>query len=192
MITILEKIIFAVMFSDFKPVLKILLRFVILYVVMVLAYQFYLNGYKNAGLDSFSTWVMKQTTFVQELLGYETKMVAGKPEAETTWFYVSGKYVSRMVEGCNAVSVMILFVAFIFAFYKGIKTFVFAGLGLLFLHIINVLRIAGLNILIVESPDYSKIGHDYFFPAIIYGSVVVLWLIWIKFFALKETADENS
>ena len=191
-ITILEKIIFAVMFSDFKPVLKILLRFVILYVVMVLAYQFYLNGYKNAGLDSFSTWVMKQTTFVQELLGYETKMVAGKPEAETTWFYVSGKYVSRMVEGCNAVSVMILFVAFIFAFYKGIKTFVFAGLGLLFLHIINVLRIAGLNILIVESPDYSKIGHDYFFPAIIYGSVVVLWLIWIKFFALKETADENS
>ena len=119
-------------------------------------------------------------------------MVAGKPEAETTWFYVSGKYVSRMVEGCNAVSVMILFVAFIFAFYKGIKTFVFAGLGLLFLHIINVLRIAGLNILIVESPDYSKIGHDYFFPAIIYGSVVVLWLIWIKFFALKETADENS
>ena len=191
-ITILEKIIFAVMFSDFKLVLKILLRFVILYVVMVLAYQFYLNGYKNAGLDSFSTWVMKQTTFVQELLGYETKMVAGKPEAETTWFYVSGKYVSRMVEGCNAVSVMILFVAFIFAFYKGIKTFVFAGLGLLFLHIINVLRIAGLNILIVESPDYSKIGHDYFFPAIIYGSVVVLWLIWIKFFALKETADENS
>ena len=180
------------MFSDFKPVLKILLRFVILYVVMVLAYQFYLNGYKNAGLDSFSTWVMKQTTFVQEGLGYETKMVAGKPEAETTWFYVSGKYVSRMVEGCNAVSVMILFVAFIFAFYKGIKTFVFAGLGLLFLHIINVLRIAGLNILIVELPDYSKIGHDYFFPAIIYGSVVVLWLIWIKFFALKETADENS
>ncbi len=180
------------MFSDFKPVLKILLRFVILYVVMVLAYQFYLNGYKNAGLDSFSTWVMKQTTFLQEGLGYETKMVAGKPEAETTWFYVSGKYVSRMVEGCNAVSVMILFFAFIFAFYKGIKTFVFAGLGLLFLHIINVLRIAGLNILIVEAPDYSKIGHDYFFPAIIYGSVVVLWLIWIKFFALKETADENS
>jgi exosortase family protein XrtF len=180
------------MFSDFKPVLKILLRFVILYVMMVLAYQFYLNGYKNAGLDSFSTWVMKQTTFVQERLGYETHMVAGKPETETTWFYVSGKYVSRMVEGCNAVSVMLLFIAFIFAFYKGIKTFVFAGLGLFFLHIINVLRIAGLNILIVESPDYSKIGHDYFFPAIIYGSVVVLWLIWIKFFALKETADENS
>jgi hypothetical protein len=25
-----------------------------------------------------------------------------------------------------------------------------------------------------------------FFPAIIYGTVVVLWIVWIKFFALKN------
>ncbi|WP_332019117.1 hypothetical protein [Kaistella sp.] len=42
------------MFNDFKPVLKILLRFVILYVVMVLAYQFYLNQFKSTGLDPVS------------------------------------------------------------------------------------------------------------------------------------------
>ena len=180
------------MFTDFKPVLKILLRFIILYVVLVLAYQFYLNEFKNEGLDPFSTWVMRQTVFVQDFFGYPTQMVPGKPEQETTWFFVSGKYTSRMVEGCNVISVMILFMAFIFAFYKGAKTFIFVGLGLFFLHIINVLRIAGLNILIVEHPQYSKIGHDYLFPAIIYGSVVVFWLIWIKFFALNETANENS
>lgn len=108
------------------------------------------------------------------------------PERETSYFYVSGDYRSRMVEGCNAISVMILFLAFVFAFYKGTKTFVFAGISLVILHIMNVLRIAGLNILIVEMPQYSKIGHDYFFPAIIYGTVVVLWLVWIKFFALKD------
>lgn len=180
------------MFSDFKPVLKILLRFIILYVVLVLAYQFYLNGFKNAGLDSCSTWVMKQVTWVQQFFGYPSQMVPGKPQDETTWFYVGGKFTSRMVEGCNAVSVMILFMAFIFAFFKGAKTFLFVGLGLVFLHIMNVLRIAGLNILILEHPQYSKMGHDYLFPAIIYGSVVLLWLIWIKYFALKETANENS
>lgn len=174
------------MFNDFKPVLKILLRFVILYVVMVLAYQFYLNFFKDAGLDPISTWVMRQTVFVQNFLGYPTQMVEGKPIDETTWFYTNGKYTSRMVEGCNAISVIILFMAFIFAFYKGAKTFVFVGLGILFLHIINVLRIAGLNIIILELPKYSKIAHDYFFPAIIYGSVVALWLVWINFFALKD------
>ncbi|ROI07713.1 exosortase family protein XrtF [Chryseobacterium sp. H3056] len=180
------------MFSDFQPVLKVLLRFVTIYVVMVLLYQLYLNQYENNGLDTFSTWVMKQVDYLQNLLGYPSEMVPGKPEEETSWFFVSGKYVSRMVEGCNAVSVMILFLSFIFAFYKGAKTFVFVGLALVALHIMNVLRIVGLNILLVEMPQYSKIGHDYLFPAIIYGSVVVLWLIWIKLFALKETADEAA
>lgn len=180
------------MFTDFKPVLKILLRFIILYVVMVFAYQFYLNEFKNAGLDPFSTWVMKQTTFVQESLGYPSMMVPGKPEDETTWFFVNGTYTSRMVEGCNAISIMILFLAFVFAFYKGAKTFVFVIFGLLFLHVMNVLRIAGLNIIILELPNYSKMGHDYLFPAIIYGSVVLLWLIWVKFFALKTTENENT
>ncbi|WP_226063761.1 exosortase family protein XrtF [Kaistella polysaccharea] len=178
------------MFSDFKPVLKVLLRFIIFYVVMVLAYQFYLNHYQNTGLDPFSTWVMKQTDFFQNLIGYPSEMVEGKPQDETTWFFVSGQYVSRMVEGCNAISVMILFVSFIFAFYKGFKTFVFVAVSLVALHVMNVLRIAGLNVLLVEFPQYSKIGHDYLFPAIIYGSVVVLWLIWIKFFAIKDVPDE--
>ena len=85
-----------------------------------------------------------------------------------------------------------IFLAFVFAFYEGFKTFIFAAVGLIVLHIMNVLRIAGLNILIVEMPQYSRIGHDYLFPAIIYGSVVVLWLIWIKFYALKNVNDENS
>ena len=113
------------MFRDFKPVLKILLRFVLLYVALVLAYQLYLNGYKNSGLDPVSTWVAEQTNFLQNLFGYPSKLVPGRPEQETTWFFVSGKYVSRMVEGCNAISVMILFLAFIFAFFKGFKTFCF-------------------------------------------------------------------
>ena len=177
------------MFNDFRPVLTILLRFVVLYVILVLGYQFYLNFYKGAGLDPISQWVAKQTVFTQNLLGYPSQIVHGKPVQETSWFYVSGRYVSRMVEGCNAISVIILYLAFIFAFYKGAKTFVFAGISLVFLHVINVLRITGLNILLVELPQYSKIGHDYLFPAIIYGSVVALWLIWVNYFALKNSKN---
>ena len=180
------------MFNDFKPVLKILLRFVVIYVLLVLGYQFYLNFYENSGLDPISVWVADQTVFIQNSFSYPSQMVPGTPEQQTSWFYVSGKYVSRMVEGCNAVSVMILFLAFILAFYQGAKTFIFAAAGLVFLHIINVLRIAGLNILLVELPQYSKIGHDYFFPAIIYGSVVIFWLVWINYFALKAPRNETA
>lgn len=171
------------MFKDFKPVLSILLRFVVIYVVLILLYQLYLNT--QTGLDGVSNWVAGQVCSVQNGLGYASHMKP-EPQWETSYFVVNGKHPSRMVEGCNAVSIMILFLAFIFAFYKGMKTFVFAGIGLVIMHIMNVLRIAGLNLLYFVAPQYFKMGHDYLFPAIIYGTVVALWLIWIKFFALKS------
>ena len=176
------------MLKDFKPVLIVLARFVLIWLFLLGIYQFYLHQFSGSGLDPISKWVAFQSAKVQDFFGYKTILV-DQPQYETTWFYINNVYASRMVEGCNAISVMLLFVPFVFAFYKGWKTFVFVILGLLFLHVMNVLRIAGLNYVIMEHPKYTKIGHDYFFPAVIYGSVVLLWLIWIKFFALKE--DEN-
>lgn len=179
------------MLHDFKPVLKILLRFILIYVALVLLYQFYLNGYENTGLDPISRWIAERVTDVQNFFGYKSYL-EDLPKLDSTLFVVFDEGRTRMVEGCNAISVIILFLAFVFAFFKGVKTFVFAGLSTVFLFILNIFRIAGLNITYVEHPDYSKIVHDYFFPAIIYGSVVLLWLIWIKFFALKNPNRENA
>lgn len=173
------------MFKDFKPVLLILGRFLLIYLLPVVLYQVYLNHFSSQGLDPISRWVADQTAAIQNFLGYSTKMVH-VPERETSYFYVNGQWPTRMVEGCNAVAVMILFLAFVFAFYKGAKTFIFAVVGLVLLHVMNVLRIAGLNIIYLEMPQYAKIAHDYFFPAIIYGTVVVLWIVWIKYFALND------
>ena len=175
------------MFADFKPVLKILLRFIILYVVLVLAYNFYLKPFEGTDLDPFSYWVADQVVFVQNSLGYFTELIP-YPTFETVVFQTEKIDVSRMVEGCNAVSVLILFLAFVFAFYKGYKTFLFVIAGIIIVHIANVLRIVGLNLVILKYPKYGDFTHDYLFPAAIYGMVVVLWLVWIKFFALK---DEN-
>ena len=176
------------MLKDFKPVLGILLRFIIIYLVLLFAYQFYLNSFKESGLDPYSRFIAENVAFIQNKMGYATLLYNDVPK-EQVWFYINKVYVTRMVEGCNAISVIILFVAFIFAFYKGTKTFVFIAVSLLILYIMNVLRIVGLNIISRDYQEYSKMGHDYVFPAVIYGSVVLLWLIWIKFFALK---NENS
>ncbi|WP_210148662.1 exosortase family protein XrtF [Chryseobacterium scophthalmum] len=176
------------MLKDFKPVLGILLRFIIIYLVLLFAYQFYLTSFKEQGLDPYSRFISENVAFIQNKMGYTTLLYNDVPK-EQVWFYVNKVYVTRMVEGCNAISVIILFVAFIFAFYKGTKTFVFIAISLLILYIMNVLRIVGLNIITRDHHQYSKMVHDYVFPAVIYGSVVVLWLVWIKFFALK---NENS
>lgn len=176
------------MLKDFKPVLGILLRFIIIYVVLLLAYQFYLNRFQHEGLDPFSRMIAAQVRDIQNYLGYSTRLY-DDIKGEQVYFYVNGAYPTRMVEGCNAISVMILFVAFVFAFYKGKKTFTFVLAGLVLLYVMNVLRITGLNIVVTEYKSYSKVSHDYIFPAVIYGTVVVFWLVWIKFFALK---NENS
>lgn len=176
------------MLKDFKPVLGILLRFIIIYLVLLFAYQFYLNANKDSGLDSFSTMIANQVNGIQNVLGYPSQLY-NDVNNEQVWFYVKKQYVTRMVEGCNAISIMILFVSFVFAFYKGSKTFIFVLAGLVLLYIMNLLRIVGLNIVMAEHKEYGKMFHDFVFPAVIYGSVVLLWLIWIKFFALKH---ENS
>lgn len=176
------------MLKDFKPVLGILLRFIIIYLVLLFAYQFYLNANEDFGLDPFSRIIAEQVSAVQNVIAYPTKLY-DDVKNEQVWFYVKNQYVTRMVEGCNAISVIILFVSFIFAFYKGSKTFVFVGASLVLLYIMNLLRIVGLNIVMVDHKEYGKMFHDFVFPAVIYGSVVILWLVWIKFFALKH---ENS
>lgn len=176
------------MLKDFKPVLRILLRFIIIYLVLLFGYQFYLNSFKEIGLDPFSKMITEQVCSIQNGLHYPTQLYNDVAK-EQVWFYVKETYVTRMVEGCNAISVMILFVSFVFAFYKGAKTFIFVFIGLLILYIINVLRIVGINLLVSDYKEYERLAHDFLFPAIIYGTVVILWLVWIKFFALK---NENT
>lgn len=176
------------MLKDFKPVLSILLRFIIIYLVLLFAYQFFLTSFEKEGLDPFSRMIAEQVRSIQNSLSYPTQLY-NDVKGQQVWFYVKTEYVTRMVEGCNAISVMILFVAFVFAFYKGSKTFLFVLAGLVLLYVMNLLRIVGLNIVMADYKEYGKISHDFIFPAVIYGTVVVLWLIWIKFFALKH---ENS
>lgn len=174
--------------KDFLPVLKILLRFLIIYIVLVLIYQFYLNSYSAEVVDPFTRSVAEQVASFQYFLGFPTTLVDSM-KLHSVLFQTSGKYTTRMVEGCNVISVVVLYAAFIFAFYKGSKTFLYVLGGIFLLHILNVLRIVLLNIIFLKYPQYEKIGHDYIFPSIIYGGVVILWLVWIQFFALKREKD---
>lgn len=173
------------MFKDFKPTFYILVRFILIYVILLAIYQYYLNSFSGIGLDPFSRMITEQVRDIQNFLGYPTQLY-DDPAKNQVFFYVKNDYPTRMVEGCNAISVMILFVSFVFAFYKGLKTFIFVFLSLIILHMMNLLRITGLNIIMTEYKEYGKITHDFVFPAVIYGSVVILWLIWIKFFVLNK------
>ena len=174
--------------KDFKEILWVLLRFLGIWLLLFLLYQWYLNQF-SGNIDGFTKIISDQSAFLLNFTGYET-VTKDFPSHETVQFYINGKVATRMVEGCNAVSVMIMFLAFVFAFYKGVKTFYFAFAGIVLLYILNLFRIYVLNVIVVDFPVLTKPAHDYFFPAIIYGGVVVLWLIWINKFVI--THEKNS
>ena len=174
--------------KDFKEILWVLLRFLGIWLLLFLLYQWYLNQF-SGNIDGFTKIISDQSAFLLNFTGYET-VTKDFPSHETVQFYINGKVATRMVEGCNAVSVMIMFLAFVFAFYKGVKTFYFAFSGIVLLYILNLFRIYVLNVIVVDFPALTKSAHDYFFPAIIYGGVVVLWLIWINKFVITD--EKNS
>ena len=174
--------------KDFKEILWVLLRFLGIWLLLFLLYQWYLNQF-SGNIDGFTKIISDQSAFLLNFTGYET-VTKDFPTHETVQFYINGKVATRMVEGCNAVSVMIMFLAFVFAFYKGVKTFYFAFAGIVLLYILNLFRIYVLNVIVVDFPALTKSAHDYFFPAIIYGGVVVLWLIWINKFVITD--EKNS
>ena len=174
--------------KDFKEILWVLLRFLGIWLLLFLLYQWYLNQF-SGNIDGFTKIISDQSAFLLNFTGYET-VTKDFPSHETVQFYINGKVATRMVEGCNAVSVMIMFLAFVFAFYKGVKTFYFAFAGIVLLYILNLFRIYVLNVIVVDFPALTKSAHDYFFPAIIYGGVVFLWLIWINKFVI--THEKNS
>jgi len=77
--------------------------------------------------------------------------------------------------------VMILFVAFVIAFSGKFKnTIVFILLGLIIIHVLNVLRIALLSVALYSFPEYEHFLHGVVFPLVIYGVVFLLWVIWVN------------
>ena len=176
--------------KDFKEILLILLRFLWIWLIFFIVYQIFLNQYK-ADIDPITRFISDQSVFLLNKTGFVTR-TKDFYLRETILFYINEKPATRMIEGCNAVSVIIMFLAFIFAFYKGIKTFYFSFVGIIILYILNLFRIYVLNVIVVKFPEYVKPAHDYFFPAIIYGGVVLLWLIWINKFVIKDDVVERT
>lgn len=180
--------------KEFKPVLIFLLKFIVAWAVMVGLYNLYLSPYHAENKpDPYSQTVAKWTVSCLNTAGFDAHQMDDKTRP-WTWIYMKNDRTSYINEGCNAVSIMIIFVAFVIAFSTTWKqTILYILGGLVVIQIMNVLRIALLNYIFGHHPDYAEMAHDYLFPAILYGTIVVLWIVWVKYFALKpkKKSDEQ-
>jgi exosortase family protein XrtF len=179
---------------QYKPFLLFLGKFIVSYLILTLIYQTYLNRFdvKNAEVDSFTQLVANQSKTVLSWSDSNSFTMPHLREPSVKLFY-KGKYISRIIEGCNALSVIILFISFVIAFTgKFKKTILFIMFGSIIIHILNIGRIALLCVALYHFPQYEHLLHGVIFPLVIYGVVFLLWVIWVNKYSLYATEADKK
>jgi exosortase family protein XrtF len=176
---------------QYKPFLLFLGKFIANYLLLTIVYQNYLNQsqIKNFDVDRFTQLVAEQSATVLSWVDTKSYTMPHLKEPSVKLFY-KGKYISRIIEGCNAISVIILFISFVVAFTGKFKnTILFIVIGSLLIHVLNIGRIALLCVGLYYFPKLEHLLHGVIFPLVIYGVVFLLWVIWVNnysFYAAKS------
>ncbi|PXY45317.1 exosortase family protein XrtF [Flavobacterium hydrophilum] len=168
---------------QFKPFLIFIGTFFATYILLAVIYKSYLNSFESNDVDEITRVVGYNVDFLMRI--FNSDIIIQKSISDP-WLEVwyNKTYVIRIVEGCNAVSVIILFISFVIAFSGKFKTtLLFILSGTLFIYILNVVRIALLAILLFRYPEKVHLLHSVLFPLIIYGLVFVLWVLWVNKFS---------
>ena len=172
----------------YKSVIRFVLLFLGTYILLTVIYGVYLKYTgDNSKADGVTQLVAKQSTTILNELGYVAAIVPHESEPSMKLF-VNGTYLAQIIEGCNSISICILFIAFIVAFaerFKKTVLYILAGVALIYS--VNLLRIVMLTIALYRYPEYEQSLHGFVFPAVIYGMVFLLWMGWVRM--LKPRAD---
>lgn len=153
--------------------------------MLSIAYKLYLDNSTGAIYypDYFTNLVARQSEALIDVLGYKAEVIKHATEASMK-VIIENKFVARVIEGCNSISVIILFVSFIIAFADKFKaTLIYLLTGSVLIYIVNLIRIVVLSIGLYHYPWRRDILHTIIFPLIIYGMVFLLWMIWVRRFA---------
>jgi exosortase family protein XrtF len=181
-------------FILYKPFLLFLGKFLLTYLLLTFIYESYLNQFDTNKLevDGFTKLVAKETKDVMLFFNCDARTSPNLKEPGVNLAY-NQRPMARIIEGCNALSVIILFISFIIAFSGKIKpTILFIIGGSLLIHILNVGRIALLCVLMYYYPAQEHFLHGVLFPLFIYGVVFMLWIIWVNKFSKYATKTIQS
>jgi len=166
--------------------------FLFTYALLSIAYKYYLEFSPEFCYfpDYATNLVAQHCDNLINSLGYHSSISPHESEASIK-LIIEGKYIARIVEGCNSVSILILFASFIVAFADKIQaTFLFIVAGGTLIYTMNLVRIVLITLAIYHYPAHHEILHTIAFPLIIYGMVFLLWVMWVRRFNMIYKRNE--
>src|SRR5688500_10187872 len=128
------------MLKDFKPALLFLAKFLAVYFIGNLVYGIFIESFANRP-DPLTKLVTAQSADVLRATGFETT-VSANTISPTLFLKENDRVVLRVFEGCNGINVIIVFIAFLFAFGGPARVMLwYLPAGILIIHGANLFRL---------------------------------------------------
>lgn len=173
------------LFVKYKSIVKFILTFLLVYSVLSFSYKLYLDYSDGSKYypDYLTNLVARQSESLLDSFGYNAE-IAIHPQEPSMKLIINNKFVARVVEGCNSISIIILFISFMIAFAGKFKvTFLYILAGSILIYVVNLFRIVILSVGLYHYPWRREELHTVIFPLIIYGMVFMLWMFWVNRFS---------
>lgn len=162
-----------------KFILTFIIKGLIVYLIWFFVYE---NWLMNKGVidEIIIDHIVLVAKEILDLLGFETfiyEHVIG----------IQGSHGVFIGTPCNGIELMALFMGFILVFPGSWKTKSwYIPLGLLIIHILNLIRVVSLTVMAKFYPEYLDFNHKYTFTITLYAIVFYGWILWVKQFANIE------
>lgn len=157
-----------------------LVRFLLYYLALSTLYTLYLQVFPNQ-VDPFTRFIGYRAYTLASWFIPGLEVTDPASMSNYLVYYRDGEAVMSVIEGCNGLSVVWIFFAYILSFRQPLRRYlVFIPLSIVAIQGINLVRIALLTYLLVYYPEMSQFSHDVMFPGILYGSIALLWILWNK------------
>jgi len=177
--------------KEFKPALQFLGVFIVCYVAMSLVYGLYIESYGEK-IDPWTKTVAQQVAMLVTTTD-ESVVILDSYHARSCSLANSGGEVLSVFEGCNGLNVIILFLSFLIAYRGPVKKFIiFAIVGVIIIHVVNLGRVAMLYYVANSFPHFMYFTHKYLFTAIIYAVVFGLWYLWATKYNANPILSKTS
>lgn len=156
---------------------QFLVKGLIVLVVWQVAYIFFLEP--NRVLDRPLTNFVADNTVTLLDVFYDD--VTKVPFSRGEEVMINGEHAIGVADGCNGLALFVVYIGFILCFpIQPKRLFLYIVFGVLIIHALNILRVAGLAYVNLNYKEYMEFAHHYLFKIIVYSGIFYLWVLYAK------------
>lgn len=159
-----------------QPVGVFIIRFSIFWIIWWIAEGLFPSGLQkiDGGITHFVTYM---AALMQNWI-HDTHITVGGPHTQEPWCLINNNLsVVRIGDACNGRNLVVLYLSFLLSIPIGDfeNKMVFAITGVVFILLMNILRIYGLFQVALIAPQFFQFLHKYLFQSFIYIDMFILW-----------------